>query len=54
MEEIGEDYEGTPGVKSAKLYILKDKLIGLKMKNDESILEMFHRLQVIMNDLKAL
>jgi hypothetical protein len=29
-------------------------LIGLKMKNDESILEMFCRLQVIMNDLKAL
>ena len=40
--------------KSAKLYILKDKLTSFKMKDDESILEMFHRLQVIINDLKAL
>jgi hypothetical protein len=53
-KRLEETYEGTPAVKSAELYILKDKLIGLKMKNDESILEMFHRLQVIMNDLKAL
>ena len=36
------------------LYILKDKLTSFKMKDDESILEMFHRLQVIVNDLKAL
>ena len=47
-------YEGTPAVKSAKLYILKDKLTSFKMKEDESILEMFHRLQVTVNDLKAL
>jgi hypothetical protein len=53
-KRLEETYEGTPAVKSAKLYILKDKLIGLKMKNNESILEMFRRLQVIMNDLKAL
>ena len=51
LEEI---YEGTPVVKSAKLYILNDKLTSFKMKDDESILEMFHRLQVIINDLKAL
>jgi hypothetical protein len=49
-----ETYEGTPAVKSAKLYILKDKLTSFKMKDDESIPEMFHRLQVIANDLKAL
>ena len=49
-----ETYEGTPAVKSAKLYILKDKLTSFKMKDDESIPEMFHRLQVIVNDLKAL
>ena len=36
------------------MYILKDKLTSFKMKEDESILEMFHRLQVIVNDLKAL
>ena len=49
-----ETYEGTPAVKSAKLYILKNKLTSFKMKKDESISEMFHRLQVIVNDLKAL
>ena len=49
-----ETYEGTLAVKSAKLYILKDKLTSFKMKDDESISEMFHRLQVIVNDLKAL
>ena len=41
-------------LKSVKLYILKDKLISFKMKDDESIPEMFHILQVIVNDLKAL
>ena len=49
-----KSYEGTPMVKSAKLYILKDKLTSFKMKDDEGIPEMFHRLQVIVNDLKAL
>ena len=51
---LEETYEGTPAVKSAKLYILKDKLTSFKMKDDESILEMFHKLQVIVNDLKSL
>jgi hypothetical protein len=41
-------------VKSAKLYILKNKLTSFKMKNDESIPEMFLWLQVTINDLKAL
>ena len=49
-----ETYEGTPVVKNAKLYILKDKYTSFKMKDDESILEMFYRLQVIVNDLKSL
>ena len=40
--------------KANKQYILKDKLTSFKMKDDESIPEMFHRLQVIVNDLKAL
>jgi hypothetical protein len=53
-KRLEETYEGTSAVKSAKLYILKDKLTSFKMKDDESILEMFHRLQVIINDLKAL
>ena len=51
---LEETHEGTPAVKSAKLYILKDKLISFKMKDDESIPEMFYRLQVIVNELKAL
>jgi hypothetical protein len=41
-------------VKSDKLYMLKDKLSNFKTKDDESILEMFYRLQVIINDLKGL
>jgi hypothetical protein len=53
-KRLKETYEGTPAVKSANLYILKDKLTSFKMKDDESIPKMFHRLQVIVNDLKAL
>jgi hypothetical protein len=53
-KRLEETYEGTPVVKSAKLYILMDKLTIFKMKDNESITEMFHRLQVIINDLKAL
>jgi hypothetical protein len=41
-------------VKSAKLYMLKDKLSNFKMKDDESISKMFYRIQVIVNDLKSL
>ena len=51
---LEETYEGTSMVKSAKLYMLKDKLSNFKIKDDESILEMFYRLQVIINDLKSL
>ena len=53
-KRLEETYEGIAAVKSAKLYILRDKLTSFKMKDDESIPEMFHRLQVIVNDLKAL
>ncbi|XP_066392331.1 uncharacterized protein [Miscanthus floridulus] len=53
-KRLEESYKGTPVVKSAKLYILKDRLTSFKMKDDESIPEMFHRLQVIVNDLKVL
>jgi hypothetical protein len=51
---LEETYEGTTTVKSAKLYMLKDKLSNFKMKDDESIPEMFYRLQVIVYDLKSL
>jgi hypothetical protein len=43
-KRLEETYEDTPVVKSAKLYILKDKLTSFKMKDDESISEMYHRL----------
>ena len=51
---LEESYEGTKAVKSAKLFILKEKLTSFKMQENESIPEMFHRLQVIINDLKRL
>jgi hypothetical protein len=41
---LEETYEGTSTVKSAKLYMFKDKLFNFKMKDDESILEIFYRL----------
>jgi hypothetical protein len=41
-------------IKSVKLYMLKDKLSNFKIKDDESIPEMFYMLQVIINDLKSL
>jgi hypothetical protein len=33
-KRLEETYEGTPAVKSAMLYILKDKLTSFKMKDD--------------------
>ena len=41
-------------MKGAKAYILKEKFASFKMKKDESVPEMFHTLQVLVNDLKAL
>ena len=49
-----ESFEGTQTVMGAKAYILKEKFASFKMKVDESVPEMFHRLQVLLNDLKAL
>ena len=49
-----ESFEGTQAVRGAKAYILKEKFASFKMKEDESVPEMFHRLQVLVNDLKAL
>jgi hypothetical protein len=51
---VEETYESTTMVKSAKMYMLKHQLSNFKMKEDKSIPEMFYRLQVIINDLKAL
>ena len=49
-----KSFEGTQAVKGAKAYILKEMFASFKMKEDESVPEMFHRLQVLINDLKAL
>ena len=49
-----ESFEGTQAMKVVKLYILKEKFASFKIKEDESVLEMFRRLQVLVNDLKAL
>jgi hypothetical protein len=51
---LEETYEGTTTIKSAKLYMLKDKLSNFKKNDDKSISEIFYRLQVIVNDLKSL
>ena len=53
-KKLEESFEGTQTVKGVKAYILKEKFASFKMKDDESVLEMFHRLQVLVNDLKAL
>ena len=47
-------HEGTSTVKEAKLYLLKGNFSEFTMKKDESIAEMFNRLNDIVNDLKGL
>ena len=49
-----ESFEGTQVMKGAKAYILKEKFASFKIKEDESVPEMFYMLQVLVNDLKAL
>ena len=41
-------------MKGAKAYILKEKFASFKMKEDERVPDMFHRLEVLVNDFKAL
>jgi hypothetical protein len=52
--KLEETFEGTEGTKTAKAYILQKKFSSFKMQEDKSVPKMFHRLQVIMNELKAL
>ena len=49
-----ESFEGTTAMKGAKAYILKKKFASFKMKKDESVPDMFHWMEVLVNDLKAL
>ena len=53
-KKLEESFEGTQAMKGAKAYILKEKFTSFKIKDDESVPEMFHRLQVLINDLKSL
>jgi hypothetical protein len=53
-KRLEESYEGTKAMKGAKLYVLKDKYTSFKMKEDETVVEMFYRLQTIVNDLNSL
>ena len=53
-KKLEESFEGTKAIKGAKAYILKDKFASFKMKDDESVPDMFHQTEVIVNDLKAL
>jgi hypothetical protein len=53
-KKLEESFEGTQVMKGAKAYILKEKFASFRIKEYESVPEMFHRLQVLVNDLKAL
>ncbi|XP_066396387.1 uncharacterized protein [Miscanthus floridulus] len=44
-KKLEKSFEGTQAVKGAKAYILKEKFASFKMKKNESVPEMFHRLQ---------
>jgi hypothetical protein len=46
-KKLEESFEGTQAVKGAKAYILKEKFASFKMKEDESVMEIFHRLQCL-------
>ena len=47
-------YEGTSSVKEAKLYVLKGKFSEFAMKKDESVAEMFNRLNDIVMSSRGL
>jgi hypothetical protein len=52
--KLMEIHEGTTIVKSAKLYVCKAKFEQFLMKEDESVSDMFNRLNEIVNELKGL
>ena len=52
--KLMEIHEGTTIVKSAKLYVCKGKFEQFIMKEDESVSDMFNRLNEIVNELKGL
>jgi hypothetical protein len=52
--KLMEIYEGTTIVKIAKLYVCKRKFEQFLMKEDESVFDMFNRLNEIVKELKGL
>ena len=54
MKKLMKIHETTSSVKEAKLYVLKGKFSEFAMKEDESVAEMFNRLNDIVNELKGL
>jgi hypothetical protein len=52
--KLMEIHEGTTIVKSAKLYVCKGKFEQFLMKEDESVSDMFNRLNEIVNELNGL
>jgi len=52
--KLMEIHEGTQMVKSAKLYVFKGKFDQFVMKKDESVSDIFNRLNEIVNELKGL
>jgi hypothetical protein len=53
-KKFEESFEGTKAIKGAKAYILKVKFASFKIKEDESVPDMFHQMVVLVNDIKAL
>jgi hypothetical protein len=51
---LEKSFEGTKAIKGVNTYIIKEKFASFKMKKNESVLDMFHRIEVLFNDLKAL
>ena len=54
QKKLEESFEGTKAMKGSKAYILKEKFAIFKIKEDESVPDMFHQMEVLVNDLKAL
>jgi hypothetical protein len=52
--KLEESFEGTKAIKGAKTYILKEKFASFKVKEDESVPNMYHQMEVLVNDLKVL
>ena len=53
-KKLEESFEDTKAIKGAKAYILKEKFVSFKMKEDESVPGIFYLMEVPAINLKAL